>query len=119
MSTTVHFVHVDTTLKEVALLFQKQKIGSLLVKGVDHFIGCITETELSREVVAGGVDPFTTRVKTCMREPIITIESSDPIVEAVRLMKEKATRHLAVEESETIVGVISASDILRYYSGVT
>jgi len=54
-----------------------------------------------------------------MREPIITIERNDPMVEAVRLMKEKATRHLAVEERETIVGVISASDILRYYSGVT
>jgi len=119
MSTTVHFIHVDATLQEAALLFQKKKIGSLLVKGVEHFIGSITETELSREVVAGGVDPFTTRVKTCMREPIIPIESSDPIVEAVRLMKEKATRHLAVEESERIVGVISASDILRYYSGVT
>jgi len=119
MSTTVHFVHVDATLRDAALLFQKQKIGSLLVKGGEDFIGSITETELSQEVVAGEVDPFTTRVMTCMREPIITIESSDPIVEAVRLMKEKATRHLAVEKRETIVGVISASDILRYYSGVT
>jgi CBS domain-containing protein len=53
-----------------------------------------------------------------MREPIITIESSDPMVEAVRLMKEKATRHLAVTQEREIVGVISASDILRYYSGV-
>ncbi len=118
MSSTVHFVHVNATLREAALLFQKQKIGSLLVKGGEHFIGSITETELSREVVAGEVDPFTTRVMTCMREPIITIESSDPMVEAVRLMKEKATRHLAVTQEREIVGVISASDILRYYSGV-
>ncbi len=118
MSTTVHFVHVDATLRDAALLFQQQKIGSLLVKGVEHFIGSITETELSREVVAGGVDPFTTRVMTCMREPIITVESRDPMDEAVRLMKEKATRHLAVEEKGEIVGVISASDILRCYSGV-
>ncbi len=53
-----------------------------------------------------------------MREPIITIESTDPLVEAVRLMKEKATRHLAVAEKGEIVGVISLSDILRAYSGV-
>ncbi len=119
MSKTVHSIYMDATLREAGLLLQKQKIGSLLVKGVEHFIGSITETELTREVVAGGVDSSTTRVKTCMREPIITIEKSDPLVEAVRLMKEKATRHLAVEESEAIVGVISASDILRYYSGVT
>ncbi len=118
MSTTVHFIHVDATVREAALLLQKQKIGSLLVKGVDNFIGSITETELTREVVAGEVEPSTTRVKTCMREPIITIESYDPVVEAVRLMKEKATRHLAVTDGGAIVGVISVSDILRYYSGV-
>jgi CBS domain-containing protein len=118
MSTTVHFIYADSTLREAALLLQTQKIGSLLVKGVEHFIGSITETELTQEVVAGGMDPSTTRVKTCMREPIITIESSDPLVEAVRLMKEKATRHLAVEEKGEVVGVISASDILRCYSGV-
>ncbi len=118
MSTTVHFIYMDATLSEAALLLRNQKIGSLLVKGVEDFIGSITETELTQEVVAGGVDPSTTRVKTCMREPIITIESSDPLVEAVRLMKEKATRHLAVAEKGEIVGVISASDILRCYSGV-
>ncbi len=118
MSKTVHSIYMDATLREAGLLLQKQKIGSLLVKGVEHFIGSITETELTREVLAGGVDSSTTRVKTCMREPIITIESSDPLVEAVRLMKEKATRHLAVTEKSEIVGVISTSDILRYYSGV-
>ena len=118
MSRTVHSIYMDATLSEAALLLRKQKIGSLLVKGMEYFIGNITETELTREVVAGGVDPSTTRVKTCMREPIISLESSDPLVEAVRLMKEKATRHLAVAEKGEIVGVISASDILRYYSGV-
>ncbi len=118
MSTTVHSIYMDATLSEAAVLLRNQKIGSLLVKGVENFIGSITETELTLEVVAGGVDPTTTRVKTCMREPIISLESSDPLVEAVRLMKEKATRHLAVVEKGEIVGVISASDILRYYSGV-
>jgi CBS domain-containing protein len=53
-----------------------------------------------------------------MREPLVTIETSDSVVEAVRLMKEKGTRHLAVTENNRIVGVVSVSDILRYYSGV-
>jgi signal-transduction protein with cAMP-binding, CBS, and nucleotidyltransferase domain len=73
---------------------------------------------LTSEVVASGTDATTTTVKTCMREPLVTIETSDPIVEAVRLMKEKGTRHLAVTESGRIVGVVSVSDVLRYYSGV-
>lgn len=118
MSPRAQSISMDATLKEAACLLQNMKIGSLLVEGGDEFIGSISETELSHEVVARGVDPLTTTVKTCMREPLITIESSEAIVEVVKLMKEKAIRHAAVTESGKIIGVISVSDILRYYSGV-
>lgn len=119
MTRSIRSISQDATLQEAAKTFQDLKIGSLLVQSGDEFIGSITETELTREVIANGVDPTTTTVKTCMREPIITLESSDTMVEAVRAMKDKATRHVAVTESHKIVGIISVSDILRYYSGVS
>ncbi len=119
MSKVIRSVSHDATLREAGELLQEWRIGSLLVDSGEEFIGSITETELSREVVANGVDPTTTTVKTCMREPILTIESSEPVVAAVQLMKEKATRHVCVTESGKIMGLISVSDILRYYSGVT
>lgn len=118
MATPVRSVSPETTLREVGQCLQKWKIGSVLIQSGDDFVGYITETELTREVVASGTDPVTTTVKTCMREPLVTIETSDSIVEAVRLMKENGTRHLAVLESNRIVGVVSVSDFLRYYSGV-
>jgi CBS domain-containing protein len=118
MAKSIRSVPPDATLQEVGQSLQKWRIGSVLVQSGDEFLGYITETELTREVVASGTDPVTTTVKTCMREPLITVETSDPVVEAVRLMKEKGTRHLAVTESNRIVGVLSVSDILRYYSGV-
>ncbi|MEE8125432.1 MAG: CBS domain-containing protein [Nitrospirales bacterium] len=118
MAKSLRAVPLDATLREVGQSLQKWKIGSVLVQSGDEFIGYITETELTREVVASGVDPNTTTVRTCMREPLVTIETSDSIVEAVRIMKEKATRHVAVTESGRVIGVVSVSDILRYYSGV-
>jgi CBS domain-containing protein len=118
MAHTVRTISLDATLREAGQSLQKWKIGSLLVQSGDEYIGSISETELTSEVVASGTDATTTTVKTCMREPLVMIETSDPIVEAVRLMKEKGTRHLAVTESGRIVGVVSVSDVLRYYSGV-
>ncbi|NKB81103.1 MAG: CBS domain-containing protein [Nitrospirales bacterium] len=118
MSKHVKSLDVNATLKDAAILFQQAKIGSALIEGADGYVGSITETELTHEVVATGVDPLTTCVKTCMREPLLTIESSEPIVDAVKLMKEKATRHVAVTENGTIIGVISVSDVIRYYSGI-
>ncbi|HSN05450.1 MAG TPA: CBS domain-containing protein, partial [Nitrospira sp.] len=72
----------------------------------------------AREVVANGLDPGATSVKNCMRAPVIAIEGHRPIIEAVRAMKDQATRHLAVTQDGQIIGVISVSNVLRYYSGV-
>ncbi len=118
MAGTVRAISLDATLREAGQCLKKWKIGSLLVQSGEEYIGSISETELTSEVVASGTDALTTTVKTCMREPLVTIETSETIVEAVRLMKEKGTRHLAVTESGRIVGVVSVSDVLRYYSGV-
>ena len=118
MTKSLRSVSMDATLREVGQSMQKWKIGSVLVQSGDEYAGYITETELAREVVGAGTDPVTTTVKTCMREPIVSLETSDALIDAVRLMKEKATRHLAITESGKIVGVLSVSDVLRYYSGV-
>lgn len=118
MSPEIRSVHVEATLKEASQRMQEWKIGSLLVSDNRFYVGVITDTDLAREVVARGVDPMTTTVKTCMRTPPVTIEGHKPILDAVRLMKDQATRHLAVTERGEIVGVLSVSNILRYYSGV-
>jgi signal-transduction protein with cAMP-binding, CBS, and nucleotidyltransferase domain len=33
-------------------------------------------------------------------------------------MKNKGIRHLAVTQDNTIIGILSVSDLLRYYSGI-
>ena len=98
---------------------QQWKVGSLLVTDNQSYVGILTDSDLAREVVVNGLDPSTTSVKTCMRTPIVAIQGDRPIIDAVRMMKEQATRHLAVAQQDgQIIGVISVSNILRYYSGV-
>ena len=118
MSPEIRSVPIDATLKQASHLMQEWRIGSLLVADGRYYVGIITDTDLAREVVARGLDATTATVRGSMRQPPITIESSQPIIEGVRLMKDKATRHLAVTEHGEIIGVLSVSNILRYYSGV-
>jgi CBS domain-containing protein len=118
MSTEVRNVSQDASLRQAAQLMQQWKLGSLLVTNSQSYVGIITDSILSREVVANGLDPNTTVVKTCMRTPVPTIEGDRPIIDAVRMMKERATRHLAVTQDGQIIGMISVSNILRYYSGI-
>ena len=118
MSTEVRSVSQDTNLRKAGQLMQQWKLGSLLVTNSQSYVGVITDAALTRDVVAKGMDPNTTLIKTCMRTPVVAIEGGRPIIDAVRMMKEQATRHLAVTQDGAIIGVISVSNILRYYSGV-
>jgi len=118
MSADLRSVPHTATLREAGQLMQKWKTGSLLVTDNKSYMGFITDSVLARDVVANGLDPGTTSVKTCVRAPLVAIRGDRPLIEAVRMMKEQATRHLAVAQDGEIIGVISVSNILRYYSGV-
>lgn len=118
MSPEIRSLSQEASLQEAGQLMQKWKMGSLLLTDNHSYVGFITDSTLAREVVANGVNPATTAVKTCMRTPVVAIAGDRPIIEAVRMMKEQATRHLAVTQDGQIIGVISVSNILRYYSGV-
>jgi len=118
MSPEIRSLSQDATLQEAGQLMQKWKTGSLLLTDKQSYVGFITDSMLAREVVANGLNPAATAVKVCMRKPVVAIAGDRPIIEAVRMMKEQATRHLAVTQDGQIIGVISVSNILRYYSGV-
>jgi len=118
MAPDVRSIHVDKSLKDACRMFRKWNVGSLLVDDGRRYIGIITERDLCRKAVAQEMDPAVTPVKACMTKSVISIEDDEPIVEAVKLMREKGVRHLAVTEDNTIIGMLSISDLLRYYSGV-
>jgi CBS domain-containing protein len=118
MSPDLRSVPHTATLREAGRLMQKWKTGSLLVTDSRAYVGFITDSALARDVVANGLDANTTPVQVCVRKPLVAIRGDRPLIEAVKLMKEQATRHLAVSQDGDIIGVISVSNILRYYSGV-
>jgi CBS domain-containing protein len=118
MTSQIQSLSQEASLREAGQLMQDLKLGSLLLTDDQSYVGFITDSILAREVVANGVNANTTPTKACMRKPVVAIAGDRPIIDAVRLMKEQATRHVAVTQDGQIIGVISVSNILQYYSGV-
>jgi len=118
MTREIQSIRANATLRDAGERMEEYKVACLFVEDQKRYVGTITEAMLSRAVVIEGLDPATTLVKRCMNKTIVAIENREPIVEAVKLMKDHGVRHLAVTEDETMVGVLSVSDLLRYYSGV-
>jgi CBS domain-containing protein len=113
MSHDVRSIHRAATIKEAGKMFQKYKVSSLIVDDGSRYVGIITDYDLGRKAVARGLDPNVATVTTCMSRSIVTIEEDEPLSEAVSLMKKHAIRHLPVTADGTIIGVLSATDLLR------
>jgi CBS domain-containing protein len=115
-SREIRTIGPDATIHEAGRLMAKYNIGSLLVQENGAYVGILTDTDLARKGTARGVNPEAEKVKSLMSSPIITIESHRTVEEAQAFMKSKGVRHLGITEDGKIVGVVTLSDIVRYYT---
>jgi len=106
----------DASTQEAAKLMESKHIGSLLVKDGENFVGIITETDLTRKIVAQGLQDKNPKVSDVMTAPLQTIDCHEPIVDANQLMANKRIRHIAVTENDQVVGVLSVRDLIHYYA---
>jgi len=117
MSSTIISVELDFTVQETAKFMQEKNIGSVLIKEKDEYIGIVTETDLTRKVLGGGLNPKTTNVTAVMTpQPIITLDCHRPVTEANAFMAKKKIRHLPVTENDKIVGMISVKDLVSFFA---
>ncbi|MCJ7646970.1 MAG: CBS domain-containing protein, partial [Candidatus Lokiarchaeota archaeon] len=114
----------ETTLYEAAKMMGEKHIGSLIVMKYNTAVGIITERDMLREVVdkgialekdwlVGGVSIKEVKVEKIMSYPLISISLKSKLKEAAQIMIEKKIRRLAVIESGNVVGIITASDLIR------
>ncbi len=88
-------------------------VGSAVVIENGKPIGIVTEKDLIAKVVAKNKLPSELRVSEIMSEPLITITPLTSLKEAARLMIKRGIRRLpVVDNSGTLVGIITDNDIL-------
>jgi len=115
MNREVKSVAPDLTLLDAARRMRDDRVGSLLVRRGDEYVGILSESDLVRRGMAEERNLSTTTVESVMTKPIITLDVKQTADDANALMSEKAIRHLAVTENNRIVGVLSVRDLLIYF----
>jgi CBS domain-containing protein len=123
MTREVVTVTPENTLYEAAQLMGEKRIGSLLVLKYDTPVGVITERDLlnvvscgvklEKDWIGGGASIRDEKVEKIMSFPVVKICVRSPLKEAARIMIEKRIRRLAVCDLGTVVGIITASDMIR------
>jgi acetoin utilization protein AcuB len=112
----------DDAFPEGMHLIRKHDIRHIPVAKNDRLVGIVVESDL----LSNQPSPATTlsvheiyslleklRISQIMTRPVITVEGDCPIEEAARIMVENSISCLPVMEGETLVGIITETDIFK------
>jgi len=99
-------------LADVAKRMRRDRVGAVAVMRGPQLVGIITERDLMR-AVADGIDPQKASASERMTPEPRTIAADELAARAAELMIELGIRHLPVVRAGSVVGVISARDLLR------
>jgi CBS domain-containing protein len=112
MSKDVATTTPEASMEDAAKMMGERHIGSLIVTNYDTPVGILTERDLLTRVLAKGRDLREERVENAMSYPLISICMTAKIKEAAKTMIKKKGR-LAVFECGKLMGIITASDLIR------
>lgn len=113
-------VRMNETVGTAALIMKRENISSVVVKDVcrtegNTVVGVFSERDVTRALVDHGSSTASLPVASFIRRAVISCRLSDSIGTVLRLMNEHEVRHLPVIEEHGLVGVISATDLIRHY----
>jgi len=112
MTKRVMITKPDVTVREIAKVMTRYRIGSLLVVENDKLVGIVTELDIIWKVVSGNLDPNTTLVRDIMTKKVVAIKSDKTLEDVTHVMVERKIKKLPVLEDKKLVGIITATDVI-------
>ncbi len=112
MSQNVITITPEASLDKASEIMGKKHIGSLIVIQYHTPVGIITERDLLSKVVAYGLLLGDEKVESVMSCPLVAVSVTATIKEVAHSMVQKKGR-LAVFDTGTLMGIITASDLIK------
>jgi len=112
MTKSVISVDVSIAIHETAKMMEDAKVGAVIIMENNAPVGIVTDNDFAVKVVAHAYDT-TASVKQIMSSPLISINSDESVRTAADLMHDRGIRKLPVIDDESIVGMITATDIVN------
>ena len=110
MNTDVKTVDIGDSIQKAAQLMAQFRIGSVVVMGASNIKGIVTSEDIVYKYVAKGQGKTVSEIMT--RDPI-TITPEKTLKQASELMAKNKIKKLPVVENGRLVGIITASDIVK------
>lgn len=105
------WIDAGATVGDAARRMREEGVSSVLVRADPPAI--VTDLDFRRRVLAAGMGPERP-VSQIWSRPLHTVPERTPLYEAWRLLLDASVHHLPVTREDEIVGVVTATDLLRH-----
>ena len=113
MTSLVVTAEVDTPVREAAKLMALDDVGSLIVTKSDVLAGMVTRREVIGARLFSEESYKTLVVGDIMTTPVVTVGPDADLGQVIGLMNTTGKRRVPVIEGDDIIGMVSASDVIR------
>lgn len=113
MSPDVITIRSDATVVQAAEAMTKNVISCIIVQDGKEVTGILTERDVLKRVIAAQRDPNTTKVKEVMSSPVKSVPPDYSVFSASRLIENINIRRLVIMEDNTLMGIVTQTDIFR------
>ncbi|GAB4216611.1 MAG: DUF294 nucleotidyltransferase-like domain-containing protein [Rhodoferax sp.] len=104
-----------TSIQATAALMRERRVSSVLLVEQNRLFGLVTDRDLRNRVVAHGLD-ITRPVSDIATLAPMTVAASSPAFEALLLMARHNIHHMPVMEGDSLLGMITTTDLTEQHS---
>ena len=102
----------DVSVRDAAVIMQREHAPCVIIKDSDDKIGIMTHTDIVHKVVARGLDPDKVEARTIMSSPVHAIEFNQTVESASTTMATHGVPLLLVTRQTQPIGTLTARDMV-------